>query len=290
MAPAQSKPVNDADAAQVRSRKRLIEPAIYLKRPLEKEYKKDGYLTCRLRTQPENENSPVYELNLPYFKEGSPEELLIFLQQMDKVIVGQNLNTPAQKYSLARRIFLGEALTAFEEAVRQNVEENNENFVHCLQHVVEHIFPARALISQKRYMRRFMRKPKEMSIRNFMARLTEINAYLNRFPPFQENQELPLDEIMDIAEFAVPARWQRTMVVQDFDCITHTPMEFVKFCEKLEMTDESTEDMEKSLKQKSSSLIVKTQKHKIAHTRIVSEEINSVSYTRHMVMIQENVP
>ena len=150
MAPAQSKPVNDADAAQVRSRKRLIEPAIYLKRPLEKEYKKDGYLTCRLRTQPENENSPVYELNLPYFKEGSPEELLIFLQQMDKVIVGQNLNTPAQKYSLARRIFLGEALTAFEEAVRQNVEENNENFVHCLQHVVEHIFPARALISQKR--------------------------------------------------------------------------------------------------------------------------------------------
>jgi hypothetical protein len=32
---------------------------------------------------------------------------------------------------------------------------------------------------------------------------------------------------MDIAEYATPAQWQKTMVIHGFDPITHTPEEFV---------------------------------------------------------------
>ena len=90
-------------------------------------------------------------------------------------------------------------------------------------------------------MRRFMRKPRMMSIRDFITRLVEINTYLAKFPPFAENQQLPNDEIMDIAEFAVPVRWQKIMVVHGFNPIDSTTVEFIEFCERLEYSEDPEE-------------------------------------------------
>jgi hypothetical protein len=86
-------------------------------------------------------------------------------------------------------------------------------------------------------MRRTLRKTVETSAREFMTRLVEINQYLKEFPPFAENQALPEDEILDIAEFAIPATWQKTMVLQGFDPTTHSINEFIEFCERLEFAE-----------------------------------------------------
>jgi len=91
-------------------------------------------------------------------------------------------------------------------------------------------------------MRRFIRKPRDLSARKFVARLFEINEYLHMFPPFQPNQQLPLDELLDIAEFAVPATWQRTMRMHGFIPIMHDENVFVEFCERCEFNEGPVED------------------------------------------------
>jgi len=47
------------------------------------------------------------------------------------------------------------------------------------------------------------------------------------------------DKIMDIAEYAVPWHWQRTMCtmcLHGFEPVMHTDSEFVKFCKQMEFT------------------------------------------------------
>ena len=70
-----------------------------------------------------------------------------------------------------------------------------------------------------------------------MSILVEINEYLKLFPPFGESQSLPVDEILEIAEFASPAKWCKAMNMHGFEATAHTPSEFVEFCECLEFVE-----------------------------------------------------
>jgi len=74
-------------------------------------------------------------------------------------------------------------------------------------------------------------------VRDFITQLVEINQLLNDFPPFAADQALPEDEILDIAEFAVPTTWQKAMVLQGFDPTGHLVNEFIEFCERLEFAE-----------------------------------------------------
>ena len=62
------------------------------------------------------------------------------------------------------------------------------------------------------------------------------------FPPFQPNQQLPLDELLDIAEFAVPASWQRTMHMHGFVPTMHDENVFVEFCKRCEFNEGPVEN------------------------------------------------
>ena len=210
------------------SNKRYITPVIGYERPATRELKKSEYLVFKLKANPnaEEAQAATYDLSLAYFNNGTPEELLTFLQDLNKVIVGQNLNAGPPRYALARRCLKGDALAAFNRAATANGNETVEHFKLCLRELIKHVFPRRALATQKRYMRRFLCKPRTDSIRDFMTRLTELNEYLEEFPDFNPNQKLPDDEIMDIAEFTV----------------SHNVLEFVEFCERLEFYEGSKEE------------------------------------------------
>ena len=82
-----------------------------------------------------------------------------------------------------------------------------------------------------------MRKPREMKVRDFVARVQEINNYLSQFPPFGADQTLPEDEVLDILESAVPIAWQREFVRSGFDPIDHDVREFVDRSERVELTE-----------------------------------------------------
>ena len=73
----------------------------------------------------------------------------------------------ANKFGMMRNLLRGDALRVFDlEAARFNVE-NDANFTTITHKLVEYLLPPNALITQKRYMRRFMRKAKATTIREF---------------------------------------------------------------------------------------------------------------------------
>lgn len=226
------------DNGAIHSKKRYVPPVIPYERPVKKQLKKDEFLTYKLQSDPENSESPTYELTVPFFGTGTPEELLIFLRDIRKVIIGQNLHTGPTKYALLRRCLTGDALAAFDRAAQKNGEESNENFESSLKDLIRYVFPRKSLATQKRYMRHFLRKKRDIRVREFMTRLIEINEYLAMFPEeFSASQKLPEDEIMDIAEFAVPASWQNIIVLHGFNPVESTTTEFVEFCERIEFSE-----------------------------------------------------
>ena len=232
----------------------FLPPPIPLERAEAKKLQKDDYLVMKLRSIPNKATSPVYELNIPYFKDGTSEEWFKFLENFKKVLVGQDLNTGATQFAMARRLLTGdtlsqfdkkfkelktEAVTAAEEgtAVTDSDIETAPNLRTCMRAVTVTVLPQKALQTQKRYMRRILRKPQGMKIRDYFARYIELNEYLPHFPPFDKDQELPDDEILEHAEFAIPNSWQKQMVMHGFNTISRTMDDFIEFCERLELSE-----------------------------------------------------
>jgi len=177
---------------------------IPFERPILPTHKKDEVLTFKLCSDPANKNSATYNLTIPFFKNGSPKELFLFLDDVKKVIIGQHIHDPAGQYALMHRLLQGDALAYFNHNTLQHVEEGALNFATCINKLIMHILLACALKEQCHYMHRFIQKPHNVPARRFVTRLFESNEYLQRFPPFRHNHQLPLHELLDIAEFAVP--------------------------------------------------------------------------------------
>ena len=179
-----SKPTNGQDHA-IASRRKIMPPIPY-ERPEKAELRKGEYQSYKLRNEPSDPNSPTYEMSVPYFSTGTPEEYLLFYKNVRRVIEDQNATSGPQKFLIGRRLLQGEALTTFENqlALLSN-HQTADTFDECMSAVRDQIFPARAVLIQKRYMRRFLRKPADVNTREWVARINEINAYLPLFPPIR---------------------------------------------------------------------------------------------------------
>jgi uncharacterized protein YukE len=131
------------------------------------------------------------------------------------------------------------------EQIRKKAEEDHcilsaEDVENGLKSVIEHAAPWKVLQKQKRYMRRYMRKPRDMNIRNYINQVTRINnEELVYLPPFRDPllQKLTADEVTEIVINACPNSWIREMERQDFDPEKHTLKELLDFLERIEALD-----------------------------------------------------
>ena len=92
--------------------KRKQEAVITLDRPEEPNYTDKGsYETAKLYTDPLDTSSAMYSINVHYFRSGQPESFLLFRENREKVLKGQDLKTAEEKFAVARRLLKGDALT-----------------------------------------------------------------------------------------------------------------------------------------------------------------------------------
>ena len=202
----------------------------------------------KLRTAPTDGNSPQYELTVPYFSTGSCEEWLIFRKNLKKVTTGLNLTTGSAKFELARNLLTGDALSIFNTTAADSTQVTSEtlaSFETCLDAVAYAVFPTRAELYQKRYMRRSLEKPADMSMREFMSRLQEINEYFLQFPVDYNGdkvRKLSEAELVEIGEYAIPQDWQDTMHLHNLDPLTAGVSDFIEFCERLETLESQSDD------------------------------------------------
>ena len=213
-----------------------VVPAIPFERPESKELRKQDMVSFKIKTNPGDPNSPEHTINIAYFKDGSPEELLTFISKIRQVITGQGITAGPNQYALMRQVLQGDPLGAFDNAATAAGSETTGNFKTCCANLIKYIFPKRALTLQLRYMRRYMRKPQGVTTRAYKTRLEEMRMKLKYFPGYTDNV-LTNDDVQDILEHAVPNSWRQEMTRQGFNPTEHTASEFVEFCERLEATE-----------------------------------------------------
>ena len=92
-----------------------VVPPIPLIKEEEKAYATGSYTTLKLRSNPAEDNSPIYEIQVPYFKSGTCEQYLEFMDKVQAVIIGQNLTTGPQRVAFMRTVLKGDAYTYFNQ-------------------------------------------------------------------------------------------------------------------------------------------------------------------------------
>ena len=227
----------------------VINPPIPLEKPADKAYEKGQYTVMKLRSSPQDEKSPTHDVMVPYFRAGTCEELLDFIEKVRDVFVGQDMTTGKQKFAFMRSVLKGDASSTWFAAanVQENIAktagleiESEADLEKCFQALLTHVFPRNALTTQTRYMRRFIRKPRDMTVRAYKTRLLEMNSQLAHFPPqFSATQKLGAEELYDILQTGIPKSWQREMINQGFDVMdgSKTFQDLVDFCERQEFIE-----------------------------------------------------
>jgi hypothetical protein len=194
-----------------------------------------------------------------------------FYQSVGKITHGLNITTAMNKLTIIKELMSGQALQQFnngynkrlnaqyaidKEVARAASEATGGNaaaqqaamdaiappaphddwIFKRLRQVIIYIAPHKALAKQKRWMRRFCRKPQDMTICKYVNHVCRINDdELPNLEPFRGNaQKLSLNKIIDIVLNRIPCHWICKMDRQDFDPITKTLAEAVDFCKRME--------------------------------------------------------
>ena len=164
----------------------------------------------KCQNTPGDADSTTYNLQIPYFGSGTAEEWLQFVDNLNKGIKGQNIRRGDKRYELAEKILIGEMLTAFKTQTDARGDRNQNNFKLVIKDLASYVFKSTDYRDQKTYMRRYMVKPRSLSIRPYVARVRELNSYLEHFPTGNVNVEatsLGEDEIKDILFHSISKSW-----------------------------------------------------------------------------------
>ena len=123
-----------------------------------------------------------------------------------------------------------------------------------LEMVVSNYLPQKVLARVKRSMRRDMRKPSNMKVRNYYQNLIRMNdEELPNLPPFTVDNKLSQDELLDIILFGTPRSWQNEMERQGFDPIEKGIHETVDFMEGVEAVEPSPSNQKSKSKNNASN-------------------------------------
>ena len=177
-------------------------------------------------------------VTVEHFNTGTPHQWMTLLKKYATIKGGLNLTTGVAQFRMMRNIIKGDALRVFNNKQAELGNETNVSFDECLMAVTTHVFPLRALVRQKRHMRRYMRKPRDMTSRQHIALIQEMSENLTLYPGGDADSPFDEDELKDIVENTHPASWQWEMVRQDFDPIDHTLDEMMGFFERMESVEE----------------------------------------------------
>ena len=123
----------------------LGNPMIYRERLLEKIIWKGEYITIKCHNTPSVNNSGSYEINLPYYGGGSPEEWFIRKDKLLKALNDRSISTWPQRYTFTECIPSGDTKATFNQAALDISMRTVDNFNKVLLEMTRHAFPANAL-------------------------------------------------------------------------------------------------------------------------------------------------
>ena len=98
------------------------------------------------------------------------------------------------------------------------------------------MFPKKSAQLQKRYLRRCLTKGDEVTVKEWVTQVLNLNEYLKVFPTVNgvSQQALNDTEVMEILEYGVLTTYRREFTVQGLKPLTQGLKKFIDFCSRLE--------------------------------------------------------
>eukprot|EP00957_Ditylum_brightwellii_P167696 12766107-Ditylum_brightwellii.AAC.1 len=90
------------------------------------------YQTYKLQTNQKDDKLAVYLLKVKYYKVGTPEEWLHFINAFLQVIKGQDIQDSEAAYTLARSLLRGDTLQVFQCKEANQETRDGPAFTKCL--------------------------------------------------------------------------------------------------------------------------------------------------------------
>ena len=140
----------------------LVNPIILLERPEKEELEPSEYIDHTCHNTPGNSAAGKYVIKIPRFDSGTSEEWIIFVDLIQKALVGQNVTTGSPMYKCVERVLKDDAKAEFTQQVNLVGSRTVGNFITVMATMIVHNFPVMAYHDQKRYMYRYLRKTKTM--------------------------------------------------------------------------------------------------------------------------------
>ena len=246
-----------------------------LKEDVEETYTLDktNSISWELSTRPGTAGAAAYKFQARILTgDETPRQMMRWRQDVLKVCVGLHVNTLETRRPIMeacvragpKAVFEGaikaqakvayltalKAARAIDAAAGDTVASDAivaQGQDHCikdamldtaLEMTIANYLPRKVLARVKRSMRRDMRKPVDMKIRNYYQNLIRLNdEELPNLPPFSVDNKLSEDELLDILLFGTPRSWQNEMERQNFDPIVAGIHGAVDFMEGIEASE-----------------------------------------------------
>ena len=243
---------------------------------------KDNSVGLSLRIEPTNANSVTFKMQILVLTGGETvRDCVNWYRDWDKVQTGLHLTTAPGRSQMLRSMMKGTALSLFnakldeerekvretralaaeegsaaQRRIRESALDHADNFTLAavtatIKSLLKSLMPRKVLARAKRQLRREMRKPNGMKIRDWFHMVRSINTgELPLLPPdFSTDQSLDDEELIDVVLFSNPKSWYKEMDRQGFDPFENTVDDVIAFMERME----SAEEFDANAKQSSNS-------------------------------------
>ena len=111
--------------------------------------KPSKYIDYMCHNTPGNSTSGKYIIEIPRFDSGMPEEWIIFMDLVQKALVGQNVTTGPPIYKHMERVLKGDAKAKFTQQAHLVGSRTVGNFTTVMTIITVHIFSVLSYQDQK---------------------------------------------------------------------------------------------------------------------------------------------
>ena len=159
-------------------------------------------------------------------------------KDLEELWTQNSINNQGDRVASIASILRGESLTVFEATIAElthpvddegDIEVialSKEIVLSALNAVAETVFPHRALETQKQWMRRGLKKPKDLSIRKTAAAIARLNNSIPYFPSGSETDKFSKEEIVEILEWSIPQAWRTKFDLAGYIPTSHNKKRF----------------------------------------------------------------
>ena len=159
----------------------MVTPIILLERPQQVDREPREYIDHTCHNTLGDSTSGKYVIKIPRFDFGMTEEWIIFVDLVQRALVGQNITTDPPMHKCMEWVLKDDAKAKFTQLANLVESRTVGNFTTVMATMTMHIFSVLAYPDQKWYMYRCLRKPKTMKVCPFTTRLLQLNNYLPYF-------------------------------------------------------------------------------------------------------------